>query len=102
MTSVSSRAAQTARDLAVAIYASAKYHAFSAVKTGFNAEAIERLRGPSARFASLGMTRVFKTLPYGTASGFGPAFSFKAWVNSCRPETICGAFVRTVLASFSE
>ena len=38
----------------------------------------------------------------GMASGFGPAFSFKAWVNSCRLETICGAFVSTVLASFSE
>ena len=41
-------------------------------------------------------------LPYGTTSGFGPAFSFNAWVNSCKPETIWGAFVSTVLASFSE
>lgn len=39
---------------------------------------------------------------YGTTSGFGPAFSFSAWVNSWRPETICGALVNTVLASFSE
>ncbi len=38
----------------------------------------------------------------GTTSGFGPALSFKAWVNSCRLETICGALVSTVLASFSE
>ena len=44
-----------------------------------------------------------RTRPYGTVSGLGPpAFSFKAWVNSCRPETIWGAFVSTVLASFSE
>ena len=46
--------------------------------------------------------RLTKAVIYGTTSGFGPAFSFKAWVNSCRPDTICGAFVSTVLASFSE
>ena len=40
--------------------------------------------------------------PAGMPSGFGPAFSFNACVNSCRLETICGAFVSTVLASFSE
>jgi len=39
--------------------------------------------------------------PLGMPSGLGPAFSFKACVNSCRLETICGAFVSTVLASFS-
>ena len=36
-----------------------------------------------------------------TPSGLAPAFSLKAWVNSCRLETIWGALVRTVLASFS-
>ena len=34
--------------------------------------------------------------------GFGPAFSFNACVNSWSLETIWGAFVSTVLASFSE
>src|SRR5205085_7711521 len=37
----------------------------------------------------------------GKPSVFGPAFSFKASVNSCKLETIWGALVRTVEASFS-
>ncbi len=52
------------------------------------------------RFRSPSTSKIQPAL--GMLSGFGPAFSFSAWVNSCRPETICGAFVRTVLASFSE
>src|SRR5437588_12252205 len=37
----------------------------------------------------------------GKPSALGPAFSFKASVNSCKLETICGALVNTVEASFS-
>ena len=37
----------------------------------------------------------------GKPSVFEPAFSFKASVNSCKLETIWGALVRTVEASFS-
>ena len=35
------------------------------------------------------------------AAVFTPAFSFKVWVNSCKLETICGALLNTVVASFS-
>ena len=44
----------------------------------------------------------FLSLYFASLAGFVPAFSFKACVNSCRLVTIWGAFVRTVLASFSE
>ena len=36
-----------------------------------------------------------------TPPGVIPAFSFRACVNSCKLETICGAFVSTFVASFS-
>src|SRR5947207_8080879 len=44
--------------------------------------------------------RVYAT-GVGKPSAFGPAFSFRASVNSCKLETICGALVKTVEASFS-
>ena len=57
---MSSRAAQTARELTVANCVTQKgitrYPTECACR---NAKAIERLRGPSARFASLGMTGSF-------------------------------------------
>ena len=37
----------------------------------------------------------------GKPSALGPAFSFKASVNSCKLETICGALANTVEANFS-
>src|SRR5213082_2020047 len=53
---VSSRGAQPPRDFTVAICAVAKDQTLLAEDAICGAEAIERPRGPSARFASLGMT----------------------------------------------
>ncbi|MEY2573921.1 MAG: hypothetical protein QOJ87_2134 [Verrucomicrobiota bacterium] len=57
---MSSRAAQTARDLSVANRVTQKsITPWPTECASHNAKAIERLRGPSARFASLGMTGFF-------------------------------------------
>src|SRR5438270_12783341 len=84
--------------------------------------AVGRLAALLARYRSLTDMRLTRALPsspqrsratwlgfskgsyatgFGKPSALGPAFSFKASVNSCRLETICGALVRTVEASFS-
>ena len=58
---MSSRAAQTARDLSIAISAAAKHQAFDDVLARCFAEAIERLRGPSPS-PRLGMTSHFVSI----------------------------------------
>ncbi len=73
---VSSRAAQTARDLPVAItITQAKSRRRHDVDAQHFAEAVERLRGPSARYASLGMT----TINYVVSS-----------LNTAKNRSICG------------
>ena len=69
-------------------------------KPGGNALSILVRLPPGAGLAG-GDRRSFYATTFGTPSVLGPAFSLKASVNSCKLETICGALVNTVEASFS-
>jgi hypothetical protein len=54
-----------------------------------------------SRATWLGFSKGSYATGVGKPSALGPAFSFKASVNSCKLETICGALVNTAEASFS-
>jgi len=60
----------------------------------------ERRNHPATDTKLHDRARVYAT-GVGKPSALGPAFSFKASVNSCKLETICGALVKTAEASFS-
>jgi hypothetical protein len=51
------------------------------------AKAVIPFQGPKTA-ALAALNHDASRITYGTTSGFGPALSFKAWVNSCRLETI--------------